>query len=151
LDVLTIINLINSIGASIPFDQLPESTPFVNVNGDNQIDPLDVLVLINFINAGNSGGEGEGSMHIVGVLIPDNGTESMASAPLSPYLQRPDRCYPDTDFRIPGSREASHAVEQGVLESIIEVDVEEWIPPSEEEKGMRLISRDDFFADLGRE
>jgi hypothetical protein len=49
------------------------------------------------------------------------------------------------------SREGSYDLAQGVLESIIEVDVEEWIPPSEEEKGMRLISRDDFFADLGRE
>jgi hypothetical protein len=151
LDVLTIINLINSIGASIPFDQLPESTPFVNVNGDNQIDPLDVLALINFINSRNSGGEGEAFTHFVGVLIPDNGTESMVSAPSSPYLQRPDRCYPDTAFTLLESREGSYDLAQGVLESIIEVDVEEWIPPSEEEKGMRLISRDDFFADLGRE
>jgi hypothetical protein len=31
------------------------------------------------------------------------------------------------------------------------IDVEEWIPPSEEEEGMRLINPDDFFADLGRE
>jgi hypothetical protein len=123
----------------------------VNVNGDNQIDPLDVLALINFINSRNSGGEGEAFTHFVGVLIPDNGTESMASAPSSPYLQRPDRCYPDTAFTLLESREGSYDLAQGVLESIIEVDVEEWIPPSEEEKGMRLISRDDFFADLGRE
>jgi uncharacterized delta-60 repeat protein len=62
LDVLAIINLLNARGASIPVDDLPDSTDYVDVNGDNQVDPLDVLAVINFINAGGSGaGEGEGS------------------------------------------------------------------------------------------
>ena len=63
LDVLAIINLLNARGASIPVDDLPDSTDYVDVNGDNQVDPLDVLALINFINAGgntNRKGEGEG-------------------------------------------------------------------------------------------
>ncbi|MFN9912220.1 MAG: hypothetical protein ACK53L_06530, partial [Pirellulaceae bacterium] len=81
LDVLTIINLLNSVGPSIPTNQLPESTPFVNVNGDNSVDPLDVLALINFINSRTSGGEGEGSTHLVGVFVPDSSTRSIVGGP----------------------------------------------------------------------
>jgi hypothetical protein len=149
LDVLAIINLLNSVGPSIPTNQLPVSTPFVNVTGDNQIDPLDVLALINFINSRSSGGEGEGFTHFVGVFVPDSSTRSMVSGPSGSSFDRPDRRYPDTAFRLLGSPEGSNDVAQGVLASII--DVEEWIPPSEEEEGMRLINPDDFFADLGRE
>jgi hypothetical protein len=61
LDVLVIINLLNSRGASIDVDVLSGSPPYVDVNGNNMVDPLDVLQVINFINSGGgASGEGEG-------------------------------------------------------------------------------------------
>jgi hypothetical protein len=79
LDVLNIIDILNSIGASIPVNQLPLDTPFVNVNGDKQVDPLDVLILINFINAGggNGGGEGEGASDFLAPVFVDNGVPKL--------------------------------------------------------------------------
>jgi ELWxxDGT repeat protein len=59
LDVLTVINLINAKGASLPVSGLPSPPPYYDVNGDDRIDPLDVLVLINEINARGGNGEGE--------------------------------------------------------------------------------------------
>jgi VCBS repeat-containing protein len=71
IDVLVLVNLLNSQGPSIPVEGLPGPPDYVDVNGDGNVDPRDVLQLINFINAGgNSGsggeGEGEGSL-VVGV------------------------------------------------------------------------------------
>ena len=61
LDVLAIINLLNSKGASLPVEGLPGPPDYVDVNGDNRVDPLDVLELINRINSqGNRQGNGEG-------------------------------------------------------------------------------------------
>jgi len=61
LDVLAIVNLLNSQGASLPVEGLPGPPNFVDVNGDNRVDPLDVLELINRINSqGNGQGNGEG-------------------------------------------------------------------------------------------
>ena len=151
LDVLAIINLINSVGASIPVTQLSASSPFVNVNGDNMVDPLDVLVLINFINSRSSVGEGEGSTHLVGVFVPGSSTISMVGDTFRPSFEQADRFYPNPASTIPASPAVRYDVAQGFLESKRDVEIEGWIPPSEEEKGMRLIHRDDFFADLGRE
>jgi hypothetical protein len=62
LDVLAIINLLNSRGPSLPVSTLSGVTDYVDVNGDNQVDPIDVLQLINFLNSRGLGdGEGEGS------------------------------------------------------------------------------------------
>jgi hypothetical protein len=67
LDVLIIINLINSKGSGWngSTSGLPGPPDYVDVDGDKFVTPLDVLDLINFINAGgtrsSSGGEGEGS------------------------------------------------------------------------------------------
>jgi hypothetical protein len=69
IDVLVLVNLLNSQGPSIPVEGLPGPPDYVDVNGDGNVDPRDVLQLINFINAGGnsgSGGEGEGSL-VVGV------------------------------------------------------------------------------------
>jgi uncharacterized delta-60 repeat protein len=60
LDVLVLINLLNSQAPSLPVDGLPGPPPYVDVNGDNRVDPLDVLEVINYINSGGNG-EGEGS------------------------------------------------------------------------------------------
>jgi uncharacterized delta-60 repeat protein len=63
LDVLAIINLLNSKGPAIFVDDLSGVTDYVDVNGDNRVDPLDVLAVINHINTGGNnrmGGEGEG-------------------------------------------------------------------------------------------
>jgi hypothetical protein len=76
IDVLIIINLLNSQGASIPVSGLPGPPDYVDVNGDNRVDPLDALAIINFINSGGtSGGEGEGlaSRFDVAAGLPSDG------------------------------------------------------------------------------
>jgi uncharacterized delta-60 repeat protein len=59
LDVLVLINLLNSQAPSLPVDGLPSPPAYVDVNADNRVDPLDVLELINHMNS-RSNGEGEG-------------------------------------------------------------------------------------------
>jgi VCBS repeat-containing protein len=63
IDVLVIINLLNTMGPSVPVDGLPGPPDYVDVNGNNTVEPLDALEVINFINSGGTdgGGEGEGS------------------------------------------------------------------------------------------
>ena len=61
IDVLVIINLLNTKGPSVPVDGLPGPPDYVDVNGDNRVDPLDALAVINYINSGGAGGEGEGT------------------------------------------------------------------------------------------
>ena len=153
LDVLTIINLLNSVAPSIPLSQLPKSTPFVNVNGDNQINPLDVLSLISFINSRNTGGEGEGFTHFVGLLLPDNATRSSVSSQSSLSVERrPDRFHPDIAPRIVAASPLwSCDVTEAVFESITDVEFEELIQPSADEIGLQLINRDDFFTNFGRD
>jgi hypothetical protein len=62
LDVLTLINDINA-NSSRSLDGTPvDVAPFLDVNGDRFLSPLDVLMVINFINRfGGGGGEGEAS------------------------------------------------------------------------------------------
>jgi uncharacterized delta-60 repeat protein len=60
LDVLVLINLLNSQAPSLPVDGLPGPPAYVDVNADNRVDPLDVLDVINHINS-RGNGEGEGS------------------------------------------------------------------------------------------
>jgi uncharacterized delta-60 repeat protein len=59
LDVLVLINLLNSQGPSLQVDGLPGPPAYVDVNADNRVDPLDVLDVINHINS-RGNGEGEG-------------------------------------------------------------------------------------------
>jgi hypothetical protein len=74
IDVLVLVNLLNSRGPSIPVAGLPGPPDYVDVDGDNFVTTLDVLNVINYINAGgnkgSSGGEGEGSW----VMEPDDTT-----------------------------------------------------------------------------
>ena len=71
LDVLIIINQINSTAGTNESSKLPAFDPsfpsrfsFLDVNGDNQLSPLDVLEVINAINSPPSGGgEGEGGQN----------------------------------------------------------------------------------------
>jgi hypothetical protein len=64
IDVLVLVNLLNSRGPSIPVAGLPGPPDYVDVDGDNFVTPLDALSVINYINAGGTGsgpgGEGEG-------------------------------------------------------------------------------------------
>ncbi|MCY3007182.1 MAG: Ig-like domain-containing protein [Planctomycetota bacterium] len=60
IDVLLVINLLNSQGASIPVEQLPPPPPYYDVNGNGFIDATDVLSLIDFINSSGNSGSGEG-------------------------------------------------------------------------------------------
>jgi uncharacterized delta-60 repeat protein len=60
LDVLVLINLLNSQAPSLPVDGLPGPPAYVDVNADNRVDPLDVLDVINHINS-RGNGEGEGN------------------------------------------------------------------------------------------
>ena len=50
LDVLVIINAINSIGVG-PVPSPPQFLGHLDTNGNGLVDPLDVLIVINFINA----------------------------------------------------------------------------------------------------
>ncbi|MFM7930426.1 MAG: dockerin type I domain-containing protein, partial [Pirellula sp.] len=58
LDVLVLINLLNTLAPSLPVDGLPGPPAYVDVNADNRVDPLDVLDLINHMNSRDNG-EGE--------------------------------------------------------------------------------------------
>jgi VCBS repeat-containing protein len=65
IDVLLIINLLNSTGASIPVDQLPPPPPFYDVNGNGFVDATDVLSLVDYINSTGNSGSGEGEQEVV--------------------------------------------------------------------------------------
>ncbi len=76
LDVLVMINRINSIGGGaipVPYTE----TNFYDPDGDGVISPLDVLVIINFLNAGGgASGEGEsaggdGSVQAIDLAMSD--------------------------------------------------------------------------------
>ncbi len=67
LDVLTIINQINSKAGTSESAKLPDFNPatpsqfsFLDVDGDNSLSPLDVLQVINYINSRAVSGSGEG-------------------------------------------------------------------------------------------
>jgi VCBS repeat-containing protein len=59
IDVLILVNLLNSRGSSIPVAGLPGPPDYVDVNGDNFVTPLDVLAVVDKINASSGSGEGE--------------------------------------------------------------------------------------------
>lgn len=61
IDVLILVNLLNSRGPSVPVAGLPGPPDYVDVNGDNVVTPLDVLAVIDKINAASGSGEGEGA------------------------------------------------------------------------------------------
>jgi hypothetical protein len=64
IDVLILVNLLNSRGSSIPVAGLPGPPDYVDVNGDNFVTPLDVLAVVDKINSSSGSGEGE---QIIGV------------------------------------------------------------------------------------
>jgi hypothetical protein len=64
IDVLILVNLLNSRGSSIPVAGLPGPPDYVDVNGDNFVTPLDVLAVVDKINSSSGSGEGE---QIVGI------------------------------------------------------------------------------------
>ena len=73
IDVLIVVNLLNSRGPSVPVEGLPGPPDYVDVNGDNVVNPLDALEVINYINSqsgGSSGGEGEGFSSVQQVVAP---------------------------------------------------------------------------------
>lgn len=59
IDVLILVNLLNSRGSSIPVAGLPGPPDYVDVNGDNFVTPLDVLAVVDRINSSSGSGEGE--------------------------------------------------------------------------------------------
>ena len=103
--VLIVVNLLNSRGPSVPVEGLPGPPDYVDVNGDNVVNPLDALEVINYINSqsgGSSGGEGEGFSSVQQVVAPwsqgwnvdigrgvENTTVAMSAAqPLTPMVTR---------------------------------------------------------------
>jgi uncharacterized delta-60 repeat protein len=73
LDVLVLINLLNSQAPSLPVDGLPGPPAYVDVNADNRVDPLDVLDVINHINSrGNGEGEGNAAFTFDDVFASDD-------------------------------------------------------------------------------
>jgi hypothetical protein len=87
IDVLLVINYINS--GLPPRPPIPPTSvpPYLDVNGDGFISPLDVLAVVNFINAssagGGGGGEGEGGDAFGMSWIPANSV----AAPLAASTQ----------------------------------------------------------------
>jgi hypothetical protein len=67
-----IINFINERGSTTSIEGLPSPPPYRDVDGNEFIDPLDVLKLINYINSGGaeSEGEGEGVMNSSFIAMP---------------------------------------------------------------------------------
>ncbi|MFO1065648.1 MAG: dockerin type I domain-containing protein [Pirellulales bacterium] len=59
LDVLLIINTINSKGKGQLSSLGVSATPYIDTNGDAGLSPLDVLLVINSLNARTGSGEGE--------------------------------------------------------------------------------------------
>jgi len=78
LDVLVLINLLNSQGPSLQVDGLPGPPAYVDVNADNRVDPLDVLDVINHINSrGNGEGEGIAACTFDDVFASDDWQEDL--------------------------------------------------------------------------
>ena len=78
LDVLVLINLLNSQGPSLQVDGLPGPPAYVDVNADNRVDPLDVLDVINHINSrGNGEGEGIAACAFDDVFASDDWQEDL--------------------------------------------------------------------------
>jgi len=78
LDVLVLINLLNSTAPSLPVDGLPGPPPYVDVTADNRVDPLDVLAVINHINSrGNGEGEGNADRTFDDVFASDDWLEEL--------------------------------------------------------------------------
>jgi len=61
LDVLIGINRINGSGNQLPPDPIPPDTPvyYYDVDGNNLLEPLDLLLIINYLNRASIVGEGE--------------------------------------------------------------------------------------------
>jgi uncharacterized delta-60 repeat protein len=78
LDVLVLINVLNSTAPSLPVDGLPGPPAYVDVNADNRVDPLDVLAVINHINSrGNGEGEGIAACTFDDVFASDDWQEEL--------------------------------------------------------------------------
>jgi len=89
LDVLAVINMINSQSAS--------SKDFVDVDDDNTVSPLDALIIINQLNSlptGQGGGEGEGGAIDAAAFVSLPMFEIDRSAGL--VAKRDTRSYDDT-------------------------------------------------------
>lgn len=81
LDVLTIVNYLNTVGSGPVTGSTPP--PYLDVDSDNFVSPLDALVVINFLNSRNNG-QGEGEGFLVGSrdvsVVPRRSEESIAMA-----------------------------------------------------------------------
>jgi len=78
LDVLVLINLLNSRAPSLSVDGLPGPPAYVDVNADNRVDPLDVLDLINHMNSLSNGeGEGDADRTIENIFASDDWREEL--------------------------------------------------------------------------
>jgi subtilisin-like proprotein convertase family protein len=74
LDVLSIVNDINTFGSrQLPLNS-PDTIPSVDINGDGFVGPLDVLLVVNYLNKPNAPvGEGEGSAMEVNEVSAESG------------------------------------------------------------------------------
>ena len=87
LDVLTIINYLNTTGSGPVGTGSPP--PYLDVDSDNFVSPLDALVVINFLNAQNSGqGEAESANTAVPIEFIDDYFSALARNKSSTALQR---------------------------------------------------------------
>ena len=56
---LSVVNYLNQFGTGLLLQNLAGLSPFLDVNGDTAVSPLDVLVLVNYLNTRSGNGEGE--------------------------------------------------------------------------------------------
>jgi hypothetical protein len=92
LDVLAGINRINAYGSQLPPDPLPPAVPVYcyDVDGNNVLEPLDLLIIINYLNRTSSPGQGEGESG-------DGGMESLGLAGAVRSLALPSMERAETD------------------------------------------------------
>ena len=75
--MLTIVNYLNAFGSGPVGTGSPP--PYLDVDSDNFVSPLDVLVVINFLNAQNNGqGEGESANTAVPIEFIDDYFSALA-------------------------------------------------------------------------
>jgi methionine-rich copper-binding protein CopC len=94
LDVLAGINRINAYGSQLPPDPLPPDVPAYcyDVDGNNLLEPLDLLIIINYLNRTPLPGQGEGEGESV-----DGGTELLAATGAARSLPLPSWERAETD------------------------------------------------------
>ncbi len=86
VDVLLVVNYLNSNVAPGPLPSHPTSAPYLDVNNDNQVSPADVLAVINALNQPQPGsGEGEAAAGVRGCVYQPTIAGTRGSGLIAPW------------------------------------------------------------------